>query len=319
MTEKATIAPPGPLASFRMAFLSVAGITFVLLAAAIFVFVQPRSLVRSAIEIGTFSLNNKEESIEPPDLLAKRIQAVYVPAALTTLANRGLPQSTLGALQNSSADSIGQTVSLQSTIDPAAAEDAKAFHQKIIERIVEEEGKRFDLVREAAAARTVLLKQTSEAVDQQIAAYEKMLDRLNDLLPRTEGSLRDTEAERAEKVQRAASQPNQGNKATPNVEGVRGEITGRLELLTALTEDRTQSSRELTALRGRHDALAMALLDAQSAARATKNTRVTLAPEVMPQPVGPKRLPLLFIAAIASILIAFGAIAFLHSFAGTRS
>lgn len=315
MTEKATIAVLGTLASFRMAFLSVAGITFVLLAAAIFIFVQPRSLVRTAIEIGTFSSNNREESIEPPDLLAKRIQAVYAPAALTTLVKSGLPQSTLGALQNSSADSIGQTVSLQSTIDPGAAEDAKAFHQRIIDRIVEEEGKRFDLVREAAAARMVLLKQNSDAMDQQIAAYGKMLDRLNELLPRAEGSLRDTEAERAEKIQRAASQPSQANKAAANVEGVRGEITGRRELLTALT----QSSRDLTELRARRDALGLALLDAQSAARSTKNTRVTLAPEVMPQPVGPKRLPLLFIAAIGSILIAFGAIAFLHSFVVTRS
>ncbi|MGY4284093.1 uncharacterized protein involved in exopolysaccharide biosynthesis [Bradyrhizobium sp. LM2.7] len=39
-----------------------------------------------------------------------------------------------------------------------------------------------------------------------------------------------------------------------------------------------------------------------------------LSPEVTPQPVGAKRLSLLFIAAVASILIAFGAIAFLHGF-----
>ncbi|WGR92915.1 hypothetical protein MTX20_34540 [Bradyrhizobium sp. ISRA435] len=80
--------------------------------------------------------------------------------------------------------------------------------------------------------------------------------------------------------------------------------------MAVLSEDRAQSTRDLTALRARHDALASALLEAQIAVRAFKNTRVSLAPEVTPQPVGARRLSLLFIAAVASILIAFGAIAF---------
>lgn len=319
MTDKATIAVLGTLASFRVAFLSVAGITFVLLAAAIFVFVQPRSLVRSAIEIGTFSFNSKEEPIASPELLARRIPAVYAPAALMTLAESGVPQSTLGALQNSSAESIGQTLSIQSTVDPAAAEEAKAFQQKIIDQIVEEDGKRIDLVREAAAARAVLLKQTSDAVDQQIADYGKMLDRLGGLLPKTEGSLRDREVERGTALQRAATQPGQDDKTSAYIDGLRKEIAGHLQLLATLSEDRAQSTRNLTELRAQHDTLAFALLDAQVTARTIKNTRVTLAPEVMPQPVGAKRLPLLFIAAVASILIAFGAIAFLHSFVVART
>lgn len=319
MTEKAAIAVLGTLASFRTAFVSVAGITFILLAAAIFTFVQPRSLVRSAIEIGAFFPDNKEEPVESPDLLAKRIQAVYVPAALTTLSKSGVPQSTLGALQNSSADGIGRTVSIQSTVDPAAAEDAKALQQKIIDQIVEEEGKRMDLLREAAAARSVLLKQTSDAVDEQIADHGKMLDRVGGLLPAAESSLRDREVERGTALQRAATQPDGGDKTSANVEGLRREIAAHLELLATLNEDRAESTRDLTALRAWRDTLAFALLEAQIAARTIKNTRVTLAPEVMPQPVGARRLPLLFIAAVASILIAFGAIAFLHSFAIGRS
>ncbi|WGR92914.1 hypothetical protein MTX20_34535 [Bradyrhizobium sp. ISRA435] len=187
MTDKATAAILETLHSFRVTFLSVVGITFAPLAAAIFIFVQPHSLVRSAVEIGTFSFNGREEPIESPELLAKRIPAVYVPAALAALAKNGVRQSTLGTLQSSSADSIGQTVSIQSIVDPAAAEEAKAFHQKIIDQIMEEDGKRSDFVREAAASRAVLLKQTSDGVDQQIADYGKMLDRLGELLPETEG------------------------------------------------------------------------------------------------------------------------------------
>ncbi|KRQ10127.1 hypothetical protein [Bradyrhizobium manausense] len=312
MIEKATIAALGTLASFRATFLAVAGTSFVLSAAAIFLLVQPRSLIRSAVEVGTVLWNTKEEPVESPDLLAKRIQAVHVPAALTALGKSGVPQSTLAALQSSSADAVGQTLSIQSTVDPAIAEEAKAFQQKIIDRIIEEENKRIDLLREAAAARTVLLKQTSDGVDQQIADHEKRLSRLGELLLSAEGSLHDTE------VKRAATQPDGDNKTSANVDGVRAEITGRLELLTALNQDSTQSSRDLTVLRARHDTLALALLGAQSAAKAIQNARVTLAPEVMPQPVGPKRLSLLFIAAIASILVAFGAIAFLHSFVVAR-
>ncbi|MGY4237933.1 hypothetical protein ACVIIW_006880 [Bradyrhizobium sp. USDA 4449] len=142
MTDKATTTILETLQSFRVTCLSVAGIAFVLLAAAIFIFVQPRSLIRSAIEIGTFSVNGREEPIESPELLAKRIPAVYVPAALGALAKNSAQLSTLGALQNSSADSIGQTVTIQTNVDPAAAEEAKAFHQKVIDQIVEEEAQR---------------------------------------------------------------------------------------------------------------------------------------------------------------------------------
>jgi uncharacterized protein involved in exopolysaccharide biosynthesis len=319
MTDKAAAAILGTLQSFRVTFLSVAGITFVLLAAAIFIFVQPRALVRSAIEIGTFSFNGREEPIESPELLAKRIPAIYVPAALAALAKNGVQQSTLGALQNSTADSIGQTVSIQSTIDPAIAEEARAFHQKIMDQIVEEDGKRSDFVRDAAASRAVLLKQTSDGVDQQIADYGKMLDRVGELLAETEGAIRDRQIERSTALQRAATQLEADNKAMPDIDGFRKEITNHVQLLAVLNEGRTQSTRDLTTLRSRHDALASNLLEAQIAVRAFKNTRIALPPEVMLQPVGAKRLSLLVIAAVASILIAFGAISFLHSFVVTRT
>lgn len=247
-------------------------------------------------------------------MLAKRIPAVYVPAALAVLAKAGAQRSAQDAFQNSSADSIGQTVSIQTIVDPAAADEAKAIHQKIIDQILEEEGKRNDFVREAAALRTVLLKQISDGVDQQIAAYGKLLDRLDGLFPETEGSLRARQLERGSEPQRAATQPEGDNKASPEFDGRRKEITGYLQLLGALSEDRAQSTHDLTVLRDRHDSLALALLDAQIAAWAFKSTRIMLSPEVTPQPVGAKRLSLLFIAAVASILIAFGAIAFLHGF-----
>ncbi|MDE5444678.1 hypothetical protein GWG65_25150 [Bradyrhizobium sp. CSA207] len=302
------------MTSVRLTFLYVAGTTFVLLAAATFIFVNPRSLVRSAIEVGTFSFDGKEEPIESPEMLAKRIPAVYVPAALAIAEKNGAQRSTQDAFQNSSADSIGQTVSIQTVVDPAAAEQAKAFHQKIIDQIVGEEGKRSGFVREAAALRTVLLKQISDGVDQQIADYGKMLDRLDGLLPEAEASLRARQLERGSEPQRATTHAEGDNKASPEFDGRRKEITGYLQLLGALSEDRAQSSHDLTVLRARRDSLAFALLEAQIATRAFKSTRITLAPEVMPQPVGAKRFSLLVIAAVASILIAFGALAFLHSF-----
>jgi hypothetical protein len=320
MTDKATVAILGTLQSFRVTFLTVAGVTFVVLAAAIFIFVQPRSLVRSAIEVGTFAINGREEPLESPELLARRIPAVYVPAAITALAKSGVQASTLGALQNSSAESIGQTVSIQSIVNPAAVAEAKEFQQKIVDQIVDEESKRSDVLREAAALRTVLWKQTSDEIERQIADYGKIIDRLSGLVPETENLLRARELERGAALQqRAAAQVEESDKATTNLEGLRKEIANHLELLSVLNEDRAQSTRDVTTLRARRNVLAANLVEAQAAARAFKGTRISLAPQAMPEPVGARRSSLLFIAAIASILIAFGAIAFLHNFVVTRA
>lgn len=125
--------------------------------------------------------------------------------------------------------------------------------------------------------------------------------------------------ERSTALQRAATQLEADNKAMPDIDGFRKEIASRVELLAVLNEDRAQSTRDLTTLRSQRDALASTLLEAQIAARAFKSTRIALAPEVMLQPVGTKRLSLLVIAAVASILVAFGAIAFLHTFVVTKT
>ncbi|MCG2671587.1 hypothetical protein ACFPFP_32120 [Bradyrhizobium sp. GCM10023182] len=319
MTDKATVAILGTLRSFRVTFLSVAGATFVVLAAAIIISVQPSSLVRSAIEVGTFATNDGEVPLEPPELLAKRIPAVYLPAAITALAKSGVQASTLGALQNSSAESIGQTVSMRSIVNPAAVAEAKELQQKIIDQIMDEESNRSDVLREAAALRTVLWKETSDEIDRQIADYGKIMDRLSGLLPEAESLLRARQLERGAALQqRAAAQAEDGNKTTADIDGLRKEIANQLDLLAVLSEERAQSTRDVTMLRARHDVLAANLIEAQIAARAFKGTRVTLAPEAMPIPVGAKRSSLLFIAAVASILIAFGSIAFLHNFAVTR-
>ncbi|QAU45939.1 hypothetical protein [Bradyrhizobium guangzhouense] len=319
MTDKATVAILRPFQLFWVTFLSAAGITFFILATAIFIFVQPRSLVRSAIEVGTVAVNGREEPLESPELLAKRIPAVYVPAAITALAKGGAPASTLGGLQTSSGESIGQTVSILSIVNSAMVTEAKKLQQNILDQIVDEESKRSDFLREAAALRTAMLKQTSDGLEEQIANYGKILDHLSGLVPEAESLLHARQLERGAALQkRAAAQVEDSNKAA-DIEGLRKEIASQLELLAVLSEDRTQSMRDVTRLRARRDVIAGNLVEAQIAARAFKVTRVTLVPEVMPEPVGTKRSSLLIIAAVASILLAFGAIAFLHNLVITKA
>lgn len=136
--------------SYRWILLSIGGVTFLLLATAIFLLVGPLTTIRSAIDIGSFTVNGKDELLDVPDLVAKRIPVVYVPLALLELGKKGVPAPTLSALRNSTAESIGRTVALQSVIDPSAETDAKQFQQNVLDQIIGAQKRRSDFIREAS-------------------------------------------------------------------------------------------------------------------------------------------------------------------------
>ncbi|MET4391361.1 hypothetical protein ABIB73_007150 [Bradyrhizobium sp. F1.4.3] len=323
MTERTTASGAiQTLSSFRWVLLSIAGLTFLLLAVSIFVFVKPRTTIRSAIDVGFVSVYGKDELVDTPELVAKRIPAVYAPAVLSEMAKKDVPAATLGALQNSTAESIGRTVALQSVTDPSAEADAKEFQQKVLDRIIEDQKWRSNFLREAGAARTVLAKQSADELAQQITDDQKAIDELKALSDEFRVSLRAQREDLAsQQLQRHASQQSDPAFADDNTQlhGPRELISAQLNLLGNLTIERTELARELMAARVLHEARKSELARAQLAARSVTETRVTLAPESMATTAGSRRLGFLFIAAVASVLAAFAAAAVLHNFVVTQT
>lgn len=304
------------LVSFRWTLLSTASLTFALLAVAIVVLVRPHATVRSAVEIGSLLRIGKDEPVDPPELVARRIPTVYASAALLDLANRGVPISTLNALQNSSTESIGDTVSIQSIVDPSAAIDAKEFHQKIIDRIIQEERGRTAFVRDTFVARTVLAKRSADGLDERITDNLKAIDSFDAQAEEVRSSLR-TQQEELTTVQqqRRATQASEGASVfPPEIRAIRENISAQLKLLSDISIARNQVGRDLTRARVAQWKHELALTDAQLSLKSVSETRVMLAPEIVPDPASSRRIELLFVAAIASILVAFGLAALLHNF-----
>ncbi len=321
MTESTTASGAlQTLSSYRWTLLSIAGLTFLLLAVSILVLVKPRATIRSAIEIGFVSVNGKDELVDTPELVAKRIPAVYAPAVLSEMAKKDVPAATLGALQNSTAESIGRTVALQSVTNPSAEADAKEFQQKVLDRIIEDQKWRSSFLREAVAARTVLAKRSADELGQQITDDQKASDELKALSDEFRDSLRVQREDLAsQQLQRRASQQSDPAFADDTrLRGPRELISAQLSLLGNLAIERGELARGLLAARVQRGARENDLANAQLAERSATETRVTLAPESMVTPAGSRRLGFLFIAAIASILVAFAAAALLHNFAATR-
>src|SRR2546426_3175764 len=115
---------------YRRTFVSVMAITFVALA--IVIFSQPKlATIRSSVEIGSAVINEKQEPIEPPELVAKLIPSLYAPAALLELASKGTSSLTLSALQSPSVENIGRFIVMTSTVEPNAENEAKEFQLAI--------------------------------------------------------------------------------------------------------------------------------------------------------------------------------------------
>ena len=124
--------------SYRLSFLFVTCLTFIVLAFVIFTL--PRHALRFDQRSKSALVNKKQEPLEPPREWRRRILSVYSPAALVAMAEKGIPPSILGALQNPSVESIGRSVVIVSTVDPGLENEAKEFQEAIFDQIVKGAG-----------------------------------------------------------------------------------------------------------------------------------------------------------------------------------
>jgi hypothetical protein len=292
-------------------------LTFLVLAIGIFMLPKSRALVRSSIEIGFAIINEKQEPLEPPEQVARRIPSIYAPAVLLAMEKKGTSPSILSMLQNPSVESIGRTLVVISAIDASAENEAKAFQEAISDQVIKEEIPRVQLLRELAARRIASITSASDTLEREIKANAAEIERISALSDDLRGQLEKQRANLATLYQRAgAAQPGERSTIETEIRELSEQISSQTRLLGILTLERVQFMRDLAETRRQYEPQIEALADAQLAQKMFNETRVSLAPSLLPVATSSRRLSMLLVALTISVLVAFGTVVLLHNVAG---
>jgi len=306
--------------SHRRAFLGVMCLTFLVLAIGIFMLPKSRALVRSSIEIGFAIINEKQEPLEPPEQVARRIPSIYAPAVLLAMEKTGTSPSILSMLQNPSVESIGRTLVVVSAIDASAENEAKAFQEAISDQVIKEETPRVQLLREVAALRIASITSASDNLEREIKANAAEIERISALSDDLRGQLEKQRANLATLYQRAgaAQQPGERSTIETEIRELSEQISSQTRLMGILTLERVEFTRDLAETRRQYERQIKALADAQLEQKMFNETHVSLAPSLMPAATSSRRLSMLLLALTISVLVAFGTVVLLHNVAGRR-
>ncbi len=289
--------------SHRRLFLGVMGATFLALAIGVFILVKPHATVRSAIEIGSVIVNGKQEPFEPAEQVARRITGVYAPAVLLAMARKGTSPSILSALQDSSVDNIGSTLVVISSVDAAAEEQARDFQQAIADQIAKDLALRAQVLHGGLANQVALATRASGTLEKQIAADAAEIERIDTLSDDLRGQIENRRADLARYPRTGTSERSEAE-----TRELQGALSNQTALLANLTLEHSRFTRDLASARGQHDVHDKTIADGQLAQTSFNDTQVSLPPSLMPASSKSRRLGLLFVALVASILVAFGTV-----------
>jgi hypothetical protein len=298
----------------RRLFLGIMCLTFLALAIGIFVLPRPRAIVRTSIEIGV--INETLQPLEPPEQVARRIPGVYAPAIILAMARKGTPPSILGALQNSTVENIGRSLIVLTAIDASAEKEAKEFQEAITDQIIKEEAPRAQMLRDEIAERIALTKKAADKLDRQTDFVATELERIRTLSDNLQGQIENQEATVAALRQRAETtqQPTDRSAIEDEIRKFQGQISNQVTLMGSLTLERSRLMRNLAMTNQAEEAQIRLLADAQLEQKLFAETRVSLAPSLMPVTASYRRTNLLFVAIAISILVAFGTVVLVHNF-----
>ena len=284
--------------SRRTLFLGVMGLTFAVLATAIFV-MPKRVQIRSSIEIGT--------AVEAPDLVARRITGVYVPATLLAIAGKAKNPSVLANLQNPNVEGFGSSILIVSTIPPDFESDAKAFQESITDQVIKDLAPRARALRENIASRITLGTKASEKLEQQVKNTAREIERVDTFTSNLQRQLEAPQANLATR-DRPASQTDEVNADQARARELRETISSQWTLAGELALERSRLVRDLTTAERQHSAQMAALVTAQFEQSNFKEPQVSQIPTLMPVKNVWNRPSLLLVALATSILVAFGTV-----------
>jgi hypothetical protein len=295
-------------------FFGVATVAFLGLAAAIFFFVKPTATVRSSIDIGSVFLDAREQFFEPPEIVAKRILALYASAALSAIGDDSIPATLAAALMGSTADSVGRSVVITSTVDPAAVNRAKDFQQNITDRVLKDVAAKAQSVRERILLRRDLAKAAADKFRQETDELAKAIDRVDTRLAdfNALAKLPAAAGPAEPKGGTGLSQRSKdGSAASPQM-----QIASKA--IADLAVERAKLDLEVAQGGTLADVQARILAEMEFSLGSFKETFVSLPPQLVSSTPKLRWLNLLFVAFLASILFAVGTVALIHDIAATN-
>jgi hypothetical protein len=296
----------------RRPFLWVMCLTFLALATVIFT-IPKRATVRSAIEIGSAVINEKQEPFESPEYVARRIPSVYVPAALVEMERKGTPPSILSALQHPSVESIGRSVVVLSTVGASAENEAKEFQKAIADQVIKQQAPRAQVLREGIAIRIASTTRSSEILEQEIIATAKEIESINALSADLRGQIESQRANLAILYQRlATATSDERTTVGAQIGGLNEQISSQATLIGNLTLRHSDLTHDLATKRREYEAQTKAIADAQLEQKMFSEPYISLEPSLMPASTS-RRLSLLLVALVISVLVAFGTVVLLHN------
>jgi len=303
--------------SYRRPFLWVMCISFIVLAVAAFALPKQLMIVRSAIDVGSVMTGEKPDPIEPLDQTLRRVTKIIGPKALSELAKKGTPASTIAALNTSEIENIGLSIVVLSTIDARYENETKEYQQSIADQIIRDQMPRVRALRETVAERIASAQRSTKTIDQLIDADAKEIERID--------AFNENLQNRIDRARTDLTKPNPDTGPLNESAAIdallhRGELISRqMAIIINLTTERSSLTHDIAAQRARYDEQLKLLAQAQLEATTVTEPSVSLPPLSMPEAAGSRRLRLLFLAFVSSILLAFGAVALLYNLAESKN
>jgi hypothetical protein len=283
--------------------------------AGILIFQIPKKYeVKSSIEVASSLVADHVEAIEPPPQIAKLLTDLYGPSSAIELQNRGVPISSLAAVQNVKAEATGRNVFLTNQVRESDVTIAKDFQQAITERVIKAGAILVQSMRLGISEKIESARHNAQYLSDQIENLRSEIDQVSIRKETLNRHLADLHDDYSGKIKRTVNSGSAENALQDDLRELRERIASE-----------EAQSRDLSAERGRisHEFFeSQRLLEEQVRLRragdrelaALSDFRLALSPSVLPVPLASQRLVFLAGAVGFSLLIAFGTIVALQKF-----
>jgi hypothetical protein len=239
---------------------------------------------------------------------------------LMAMAQKGISPVILNALQNPNIESIGRSVVISSTVDPNVENEAKQFQETIAGQIIKDLEPRARAWREDIASQMSIATKASDNLEQWIKADEDEIKRISALSDDLRGQLENQRTNLAKLYQRAGTplQPGETTVVEAQIRELNEQIASQTNLIGGLALERSDLIRGLAAAHRLHETQGKATADAKFDQNSFSETHVSLPPSLIPAPTNSRRLSLLLVAFIISVLAGFGTVVLFHNFVVNR-
>jgi hypothetical protein len=307
--------PPRTIRLHLRIFLLVLLGTFLILAVAV-ALPGKNFVVKSSIEVASGLVNDRWDAIEPIDQVAKQISSVYASAALLELAQKGVSISDLGVLQNFRVEPVGRSIVLSNFGSASLAGVAKEFQELVLSRTIKDRAALTNAIRAGLDIKIETARRTFQELNAQSKA---IADEIEESKRRSESirvQLATSQSDLSSKFQRTGSIMNEEARAglEAEIRELRDQISIQQGLAKEISTERSRVTRDLADIRGKAEEQARITEISERDKQALSETRTTLAPSLIPLPLGRPRLYFFLAAFAVSILLAFGTVVLLNRF-----